>query len=331
MRNGFSRVSSGSVPRPRAPRVRDGRARPPLALLGLVAPLLAAALLAACGGADEPDAYGNFETTEVTVSAEASGRLLRFEPAEGRELEAGEIVGLVDTTTVVLERRELRSRQRAARARLREAARQIEVLRVQFETAREEYARDLRLFEDSAATARQVNQRKGDIRMLEERIESAGARSESLEEEIAAIDARLEQVRERLADSRIENPRDGMVLTVYADRGEYVGVGQPLYEIAELDTLKLRVYVSGARLAHVGLGSSVTVHYDIGEDERVSVPGVVTKVASEAEFTPTPIQTREERVSFVYAVEIAVPNPEGAIKVGMPGDVEFLAGDGGRR
>lgn len=53
------------------------------------------------------------------------------------------------------------------------------------------------------------------------------------------------------------------------------------------------------------------------------LPGRVTWVASEAELTPTPIQTKEEPVDFGYAVKLRVPNPDGALKIGMPADVVF--------
>ena len=291
--------------------------------VGRIACAGALGVLAAGCGEPEPDAYGNFEATEVTVSAEASGRLLRLDAREGTTLRTGQLVGLVDTTSLALQRRELLARKRAAGARLEEVARRVDGLQAQLRTARQEYERDLRLFEEEAATARQVNLREGEVRALERQVEATRAQRRAAEEEIASVDAQVEQVRERITDSVIENPLDGVVLTQFADAGEFVGVGQPLYDIARLDTLELRAYVTEAQLARVRLGQRVTVSYDVGEDRRASRPGVITKVASEAEFTPTPIQTRQERTSLVYAIEVTVPNPDGAIKVGMPGEVAF--------
>ena len=65
------------------------------------------------------------------------------------------------------------------------------------------------------------------------------------------------------------------------------------------------------------------MHVDRGDDGLRTLPGTVTWIASEAEFTPTPIQTRDERVDLVYAIKVSVPNPEGALKIGMPADVTF--------
>ena len=292
-------------------------------LLRRPAVLAAAALLlaAGCGGDDRPDAYGSFEATEVTVSAEAAGRLLEFRVTEGETLRAGQRVGLVDTTGTALQLRELRARRRAAESRRVRAGREIEALRAELEGAREELARDRRLAADSAATARQVNLRRREVRVLERRVQAARAERSAAASEVASIEARVEQVRERLRDSRVRNPVEGVVLVSYADRGEHVAPGQPLYDVARLDTLTLHAYVTGAQLTRVRPGQRVRVRYDRGENGLAERPGRVARVASEAEFTPTPLVTREERVSFVYEVEVEVPNGDGALKVGMPGEL----------
>lgn len=286
-----------------------------------------ALLLAGCGRGEEPDAYGTFEATEVTVSAESGGRLLHFEPRAGMRLAAGQIVGLVDTTATTLQRRELLSRRRAAQARAAEVGAQIDVLQAQLQTAGEELGRFRRLLAAEAATARQVNLQHGEVRILEQRIRAARISRSAVEQEVAAVTDQLAQIDRRLSEYRIENPVDGTVLTSYVSGGELVQAGKPLYNVASLDTLTLRAYVTGPQLAQVRLGEAVTVYYDIAAGELGSRSGVVKSVADEAEFTPTPIQTREERADFVYAIEIDVPNPDGALKIGMPADVVFHASD----
>ncbi|HEX8433017.1 MAG TPA: HlyD family efflux transporter periplasmic adaptor subunit, partial [Longimicrobium sp.] len=121
----------------------------------------------------------------------------------------------------------------------------------------------------------------------------------------------------------VVNPVGGTVLTTYADTGEFVQPGQPLYKIADLGVLTLRAYVSGAQLARVRIGGRVTVQVDADDDTRATLPGTVSWIASEAEFTPTPIQTRDERTEQVYAVRVRVANPGGVLKIGMPGEVVF--------
>lgn len=283
--------------------------------------LFAAALLLAGCKKDEPDAYGNFEAKEVVVAAEGSGRLLRFEARQGEPLAAGAVVALIDTTELALRTQELASQQAGAVTRTREAEAQIGVLMAQLATAREEHARTLRLYRAEAATAQQLNLAEGEVRVLEERVRAARAQTEAVREEVGGVQARTAQVQDQIRRSQVVNPAAGTVLTTYSETGEFVQPGQPLYKIADLRALTLRAYVSGAQLAAVRLGQRVTVQVDGPEDARVGFPGTVTWISPEAEFTPTPIQTRDERTEQVYAVEIRVANPDGVLKIGMPGEV----------
>lgn len=278
-------------------------------------------LLGACAK-DEPDAYGNFEAEETVVSAEGSGRLLRFEPREGQQVAAGAVVALIDTTALALQTAELVAQEAAARTRTLEAQAQIGVLRAQLATAREEHARTARLYRAEAATAQQLNLARGEVRVLEERIAAAQAQTEAVRQETGGVQARTAQVQERIRKSQVVNPAAGTVLAAYAETGEFVQPGQPLYKVADLRTLTLRAYVSGAQLTAVRIGAPVTVQVDgAGDEERLRFRGTVAWVSSEAEFTPTPIQTREERTEQVYAVEVRVPNPDGILKIGMPGEL----------
>jgi HlyD family secretion protein len=115
------------------------------------------------------------------------------------------------------------------------------------------------------------------------------------------------------------------VLATYARAGEYVQTGQPLFRLASLDTLTLRAYVTESQLAQLKLGQRVQVTVDRGEGNRLAMPGTVSWIASKAEFTPTPVQTRDERADLVYSVKILVPNRDGMLKIGMPADVALAA------
>lgn len=290
----------------------------------LVALLVTAAT--ACSD-DEPDAFGNFEATEVVVSPQASGQLLWFTPTEGVPLPAGAIVGVVDTTQLALERQQVIAQREATGARMAEVNRQIGVLAVQRQISARTYERTRRLFAEQAATAQQLDQAERDYRVLGAQIEAARAQQQSVAKEVAASDARVDQIRDRITKSRITNPQKGTVLTTYARTGEIVQTGQPLYKIAQLDTLILRAYITEGQLTSVRLGARVQVRVDRGKGQLMTMPGVVSWVSSKAEFTPTPVQTRDERADLVYAIKVNVPNPNGALKIGMPADVQ-LAGAG---
>ena len=275
----------------------------------------------ACSRGDDPDAYGNFEANEVVVASEAGGQLQQFTVTEGARLDSGAVVGLVDTTQLALERRQILASGEATKSRATEAGEQIVVLETQREIARRAYERAQRLAEQHAATAQQLDQAERDYRVLVAQIAAARSRRTSVAREGSSSDARVAQITERLAKSRIENPAAGTVLATYVRAGEVVQPGQPLYRIANLDSLTLRAYVSEPQLTSVRIGQPVRVHVDRGDGGRMTLTGTVTWVASKAEFTPTPVQTRDERATLVYAVKVLVPNRDGALKIGMPADL----------
>ncbi|HEX6575285.1 MAG TPA: efflux RND transporter periplasmic adaptor subunit [Gemmatimonadaceae bacterium] len=283
--------------------------------------VLFAFLIIACNRDKEPDAYGTFEADEVVVSSETSGRLVSFTPAEGAQIARGTVVAIVDTSQLSLERQQVVAQRQATGSRSTEVARQISVLEIQRTIARRNYERTRRLFEEKAATAQQLDQAERDYRVLGAQIEAARAQLQSVAREGASSEARVAQITERLDKSRIVNPERGTVLATFTHAGEIVQPGQPLYRIANLDTLTLRAYVSETQLHTVRLGGTVEVRIDTGDGKTTAFPGTISSVASKAEFTPTPIQTRDERADLVYAVKVRVPNSGGMLKIGMPADI----------
>ena len=281
--------------------------------------LLASLALSSCRR-QKVDAYGNFEATEVTVAAEEGGRLLSLGVEEGDRVKKGVPLGAVDTIPLILERRAVAARRAAGASRARESKATIASLEVQLAIAERDLARTERLLRSAAATAQQGDRAEREAKVVKEQLAGARVARTTLIQELAALDAEVEQIDDRLARSRVVSPLEGTVLTRYAEPGEFVQAGQPLFKLASLDSLTFRAYVSGAQLANLRLGQPVKVGVDRA-DSIATLPGRITWIASAAEFTPTPIQTREERADQVYAVKIAVGNAEGVLKIGMPGEL----------
>ncbi len=278
-------------------------------------------LVTACNRDPKPDAYGTFEAEEVVVSAETTGRLATFTPVEGTQLARGALVAIVDTTQLSLERQQVVAQRQATGARANEVAQQIRVLEIQRAVARRNYDRTRRLFTEKAATAQQLDQAERDYRVLGAQIDALRAQQQSVAREVSSGEARVAQISERVGKSRIMNPVGGTVLATFVHPGELVQPGQALYRIADLDTLTLRAYVPEDQLQSIKLGGQVEVRVDSGDGGTTALPGTIIWVSSKAEFTPTPIQTRDERADLVYAVKVRVPNTRGLLKIGMPGDL----------
>ena len=335
--------------------------------------VIAAALLAAsCSRGEEPDAYGNVETTQVTVSAEAAGRIVALDVQEGQTLAAAATVGRINPSELELQREQADAQREASESRVDETARQRPIVEAQrsaaaaqVEAARAQLGaitsqlviaqraldRTKRLVDQSAATTQQLDQAERDVRVLEEQQRAQRAQIEAYERQVAvhtgqlaAIDAQRRTaarqassaaaqvglVDDRLRKTTITNPIDGTVLTTYAEAGEFVQPGQPLYAIANLAVVDVRAYIAETQLASVQVGQLATVTMDVGKETgggdsttRQSLSGKVTWIASEAQFTPTPVQTRDERADLVYAIKIRVDNSKGLLKLGMPVDVQF--------
>jgi len=288
------------------------------------APLLFLQLIfSGCDRESGSDAYGQFEATETTISAEASGKVIHFTVNDGDFLDQNTHVGTIDTVMIHLKREELRHQIESVRARIAGIDSQIRVQQEELNVAMIELNRVKRLREDGAATEEQLDNAQGKVNIIRERINSLETEKTKVYPEIRSMEAKLSQMNEQVSDSKVVNPVNGTVLTSFVEPFEVVRPGQPLYRIANLDTLTLRVYISGAQLPDVKLGQAVTVIVDKNETENQQMEGTISWIASEAEFTPQMIQTKEERVTQVYAVKVNVPNPEGILKIGMPGEVRL--------
>lgn len=280
-------------------------------------------LLMACQSNEQvPDAYGNFEATEVTVSAETAGKIQFLHVTEGETLQQGQFVGLIDTTQLYLRKKQLQASLKVIRARTPGISSQVAVLREQKRIAEKELRRFQELAQEGAATQKQVDDLQAQVDVLEKQIQSTRTQEAPLLSELDMIQAQTEQIEDQIQDARIEAPISGRVLLKLAESGEIVTPGMPLFRMASLDTLTLRAYISGRQLSEIKLGQAVQVMVDKAGGEYKSLDGILSWIADQAEFTPKVIQTRDERVDLVYAIKVRVPN-DGSLKIGMPGEVIF--------
>ena len=283
-------------------------------------------LAAACGRNGDFDATGTFEATEVVVSAEAAGRILRFDAEEGNRLEAGRQVGAIDTVQLYLQKLQL-ERQRASVVSNRpDIAKQVASLREQIAKQQTERRRVENLLRDGAATTKQLDDIDAQIKVLDGQLEAQLStlrnNAASIDENSSSIELQIARIEDQLAKCRIASPVAGTVLAKYSEAGELASVGRPLMKVADLDRIYLRAYFTSDQLAALKLGQEVTVTADFGGDSRIDYPGRIVWIASESEFTPKTIQTRDSRANLVYAVKIAVEN-DGRLKIGLYGEVKL--------
>ncbi len=323
------------------------RERPPGRAPLLFAGFVASALAAGCAG-NHPGAIlvsGTIEAIEVDVSPEVSGMIASLRVTEGSPVDKGTVVAEIDPIPYDLALKQAEAALRQSEAQLalltrgyrteevREAKEAVEEREAQLLNARTQFSRVERLASDSVASegdldtarrdvdvaAAQLRQARERLALLQrgfrvEEIESAGAERDRLH-------AVMEQRRLEREKTRVVSPLRGIVTARVLEQGEYARVGSSIARVADLAHLYCWVYLSEADLGRIRVGEIVKVGIDAYSGK--GFPGRVAYISPEAEFTPKNIQTREERVELVFAVKVLVDNPDGALKIGLPADVEI--------
>ncbi len=285
-----------------------------------------AILLASCSKEAQFDAQGSFEATEVTISAEAAGKILNFNIVEGAAVTAGAVVGEIDSIQPYLLRKQLAAQQSAMLSSRPDVAKQVAAIRDQIAKQKSELQRVDNMLRDGAATQKQHDDIEAQIQVLNSQLSATlstlNKNTSSINSNSEAIDAQIAALDDQISKCRIASPVSGTVLVKYAEAGELATVGKPLFKVADLNNIYLRAYFTSDQLASIKLGDKVTVTADFGGNQRFDYEGTISWIAAESEFTPKNIQTKESRADLVYAVKIAVKN-DGRLKIGVAGEVNL--------
>lgn len=280
--------------------------------------------LVACSKTTENyDANGVFETTEVVVSSETSGRILQLDLEEGSTINANQVVGQIDSTQLLLKKKQLEASLKGLRNRRPDLGKQVAALEQQLVTARKERKRVQNLVNAEAATSKQLDDVDAQIAVLEKQLTASRSTLETtldgLSGDEEALTLQIEQLNDQLTKCHISSPIQGTILAKYAQAGELTAAGKPLFKVGNLQEMILRAYITSDQLTQVKLGQQVKVHVDRGK-KTATYKGTITWISSTSEFTPKTIQTRDERANLVYAIKVAVRN-DGFLKIGMYGGV----------
>ena len=283
--------------------------------------------LMSCSSADKSfDASGSFESVETLISSESMGVIKALQLVEGESLEAGQYLGYVDSLQLSLKKQQLEAQIDAILSRKPNISVQMASFQEQLKTAEKEQIRITNLVAANAATTKQLDDVNAQIEVIKRQIaaqrSSLEISTESLKRETQPLRIQIEQLEDQLLKTRIINPIAGTVLTKYAEVNEMTSPGKPIYKIADLSNMILRVYITGEQLPQIKLNQSITVKTDDGKGGMFEDKGIITWISSKAEFTPKTIQTKDERANMVYAVKVAVKNT-GRYKIGMYGEVKW--------
>ncbi len=272
------------------------------------------------------DASGSFEAVETIISSEANGKLLSFTLNEGDHLMPNQVVGTIDSTSLILSREQLKQNQKAILSSRPQIQVQLDALDKELANAIKDRDRVANLVKGDVASQKQLDDTELRIVIIKSKIDaqksSLESNSTSLTEQGGSVSSQLNLLNDQIKKCSIINPVEGTVLSKYAEPNEITAIGKPLYKIADLSTMVLRVFVSGDQLPKIKIGQNVKIFTDSGDDKFKETQGTITWISDKSEFTPKTIQTKDERANMVYAVKINVKN-DGYYKIGMYGEIKF--------
>ncbi len=315
--------------------------------------IVAAALWKFAPWAEPPDestvfASGTVDATEVAVRV--PGLLSKRPVDEGSRVKVGDLLAALDDRETVARLHQAEAAHQAAEARLKdlqqgyrpqeiaEARAQVEQAHANRANLDEEARRSDVLFEGGATsqqrrdkdrTAAIVATQQASVAQERLKLLQSGYRPEIIQAARAQSDEALAAVaaaRVVLEDLQVTSSIDGVVTRKYAEVGETLGAGRPVVTVTDISRPWLRVYIPENQIGKVRLGAAARIKVDTFPGREFA--GRVSYVSSQAEFTPKNVQTQEERVKLVFAVNVTVDNRDGTLKPGMPGDV-YISTAGG--
>ncbi|MGD1048880.1 MAG: efflux RND transporter periplasmic adaptor subunit [Candidatus Krumholzibacteriaceae bacterium] len=281
---------------------------------------LFAGLAAGCGE-KHPRSFagsGTLEATEVTVSAQTGGQIVRLTKDEGDAVAAGDTLARLDVEKLQLQRKELLAGLDEVRANRFTTAESVRQAGDNLANIEKSYKRISGLLDKGTATQQQYDDASTKYRVAASQLASARAQEKLLDAKEKEIDASVAVLDRGIRDGTVVSPASGVIAEKYVEIGETVPSGGAVYKISDTKKFWLKIYVAEKDLARFKLGEDVTVRVDAYTKDLAAA---VSWVSPEAEFTPKNVETKEARAELVYAVKVTIKDSPAELKIGMPGEV----------
>ena len=277
-------------------------------------------IISACQTETHPDLWGSgiLEAREVAVASRTVGAVMEINYREGDRVKMNKIIARIDSTDLVLQYLELEAQQAEIDAMIKGTSLTYARAQEEAQLAQTTARRTQALFDDGSVTQQTLDEILTKKKVAEWSLKEIQNKSQELAARKNRLQKSLDRLRENITNAAIRAPISGVVLERLHEPGEVVRYGDRMLIIADLDTMWIKIYIKEEDINRISLGAEAQIRVDAVGD--LTLPGIVRWVASEAEFTPKNIATRESRAGLVYAVKIDVPNPDGILKIGMPAE-----------
>ncbi len=280
---------------------------------------LSFSLLVACTSSPQSSVFTGFVDAKIIrLTAKTAGTVDRLTCQEGDSVKKGELLVKINDDRSRLQLKQQQARLQEITTNLRIIESKEQQVQSQLNFNLQTLKKTQIMLQQGAATQQQVDQLQTQVDVLRARLQEIQTNKKLIESKQEQVASAIEILRLNVQDAQILAPINGVILNTFVNQYENVAPGSPLLEMADLSHLQVTFYVPLSQLHDVQVGQSAYIKID-GSNERFK--GKITWIASEAEFTPKTVLTKETRTSLVYAVKIDVPNPEQKLKIGMPVEV----------
>jgi len=268
---------------------------------------------------DQITGSGTLEATEITISSKSNGQVLDLLVKEGDEVRLGDIIAVIDTEKLVLQKEQIKAGLAEVDYHILAAREGINISEEQFDNIKKKNERINRLFKEGSATQQQLDDIITQFNLAVTQLKTSKSNLQAAQMKKKQIEANLKLVESQIKDATIISPASGIVINKFIEKGENVAMGLPIVTIADLTKLWIKLYVTAPQLGFIQLGETAEIRVDSFPERRFD--GKIIWISSKAEFTPKNIQTKEARADLVYAVKIEISNPDLLLKIGMPADI----------
>ncbi len=291
-------------------------------------------------------ATGTIEATSVSITTRLAGPIIEIYFSENDKITKGDLVAEQERNDLSAQRERDALALTKAETALRDllsgaqteeidsAQSAVNIALKKVETAEADYMRIKALYEQGGCSKVEYEKYETQYEVSKNELQSAesnlslvksGARNTQIDiarTEVKRCTAIFTASDAILSDLKLYSPISGTLITKNYEIGEYVQPGTPIFTVANLEDLWIKVYVPTDDLPKIELGQQVT--FTVSGIDTV-FDGTVKKIADTGEFTPKTIQTKKERTNIVFQVEIEIGSSNGILKPGMPADVVFNA------
>lgn len=265
---------------------------------------------------------GRIEVDEVRVGVEVAGRLLENQAVEGQVLTAGRLLVRIDPTDYEFQADRAAAQQAAALQTVAQLDTQIGLARHHAMTAKVDLGRYERLEREGWIPAQRLDLVRNNYAAAVDQISVLQQQRAQAEAQADASAKSLALARSQLAKTRVQVPLAASVLERLVEPGEVVAAGQPVAILANISTVRLKVFVGERDVGKVRLGATVRIRVDAFPDRYFEAR--VARLDAQAQFTPRDVHMEDERSRTVYGVTLEAANPDGLLKPGMPADAWIL-------